>query len=347
MDTQPAPPSNTPSDSNSRLSKSDTQNIQRILKEIEEYSAYGDYIFRGEARFHDEIATGIRRAYKHLIEANHVSPDDIQVSLLAEAHSYTTQTDSVRLLSEVQHFGGITNLLDFTEDYRIALFFACEAHFLEEGRVIICQRATYPTVVPTVPLNRTIAQKSVFVSPPHGVVDADYSVTIPTETKIPMLEHLKALHGISGTAIYNDLHGFIKRQRNRREAEKAFLKAVDISQTASSAEALADQIKIAEDALKLLKGAASVDLYRHGYFALRGMYESMKGNYAEAVEWLDKAIGSGLDMPQLRYARGGALFFLERTSEAKADLHIALDWANQAEMDDVRDQVVDMLNDCV
>ena len=37
----------------------------------------------------------------------------------------------------VQHYSGETNLIDFTTDYFIALFFACDGHHDELGRVIL------------------------------------------------------------------------------------------------------------------------------------------------------------------------------------------------------------------
>ncbi len=40
------------------------------------------------------------------------------------------------MLVEMQHFGGKTNLIDFTTDYRVALFFACDGAHGECGRVV-------------------------------------------------------------------------------------------------------------------------------------------------------------------------------------------------------------------
>ena len=40
------------------------------------------------------------------------------------------------ILTDIQHYGGETNLIDFTRGYLIALFFACDGSFDEDGRII-------------------------------------------------------------------------------------------------------------------------------------------------------------------------------------------------------------------
>ena len=41
-------------------------------------------------------------------------------------------------LVRMQHFGGVTRLLDFTENYNVALYFACETNNKDVGEVLIC-----------------------------------------------------------------------------------------------------------------------------------------------------------------------------------------------------------------
>ena len=50
---------------------------------------------------------------------------------------YSAETTDFELLTEIQHYGGKTNLIDFTTDYLIALFFACDGHHDKDGRVIL------------------------------------------------------------------------------------------------------------------------------------------------------------------------------------------------------------------
>ena len=67
--------------------------------------------------------------------------DFFQNKNLEESQRYTDQTNEREILSQIQHFGGDTNLIDFTTDYLIALFFACDAAMKEDGRVILLQKS--------------------------------------------------------------------------------------------------------------------------------------------------------------------------------------------------------------
>ena len=67
---------------------------------------------------------------------------------------------------------------------------------------------------PPEPINRVVAQKSIFVRPSKGFIrpDGNDVITIPAEIKLPMLEYLQESHDISIETIYNDIHGFIRYQ---------------------------------------------------------------------------------------------------------------------------------------
>ena len=145
----------------------------------------------------------------------------VQQSNLEEAKKYTHETNEMTILTELQHYGAKTNLIDFTEDYLIALFFACDGNHLEDGRVILLERTEarnqYIYKPPHV-INRALAQKSVFVRPPEGYVQPDRVVVVPFCLKAPILDHLQKAHAISSATIYNDLHGYIRRTKIHREA---------------------------------------------------------------------------------------------------------------------------------
>ena len=42
---------------------------------------------------------------------------------------------------ELQHYGGKTTLIDFTQNIYIALFFACNGSFDENGRITLLSRS--------------------------------------------------------------------------------------------------------------------------------------------------------------------------------------------------------------
>ena len=66
--------------------------------------------------------------------------EEVQKRELDEAKEYTDETDELKILIEIQHFGGKTNLIDFTEDYCIAIFFASKGSPDKDGRVIFQNR---------------------------------------------------------------------------------------------------------------------------------------------------------------------------------------------------------------
>lgn len=147
--------------------------------------------------------------------------------MLEEAKKYLRRTSSnCELLVEMQHYGGKTNLIDFTTDRFVALFFACEQSASEDGR-IICQRKELLSSTikePPESINRVVAQSSVFVRPPEGFIKPDDNdiINIPSEIKLPMLEYLQEIHDISIETIYNDIHGFIRYQKDNMESYVEF-----------------------------------------------------------------------------------------------------------------------------
>ena len=141
---------------------------------------------------------------------------------------YLRRTDrDCEILVEMQHYGGKTNLIDFTTDHRVALFFACEKFSSEDGRIISQKGELIRPFIkePPEPINRVVAQSSVFVRPPEGFIGPNNNdvINIPSSLKIPMLEHLRTEYDVSTETIYNDIHGFITYQENHLEAYVAFL----------------------------------------------------------------------------------------------------------------------------
>ena len=131
------------------------------------------------------------------------------------------------ILTELQHYGGKTNLIDFTTDYFIAIYFACSGDPKRVGRVILLEKnedIENMIVRPRNPRHRIIAQKSVFLQPDKGYIEVpdDNIIFIPTKLKQPLLEYLRKFHDISTETIYNDIHGFIRYQNIHQNAYVQF-----------------------------------------------------------------------------------------------------------------------------
>ena len=207
--------------------------IREIIGEIEEKFAVGDYIYRGEPEDYGKISSNLYRQYVD-IEVDDFDIAVVQEEIVAEAKTYSHETnDRVEILAQLQHHGGKTNLIDFTTDYLIALFFACDGStsYGKDGRLILLEkteeRKEY-VLSPRNPQNRVIAQKSVFIEHPDGFLSPDDLdiITIPGHLKQQILGHLKKYHGISTETIYNDLHGFITNQSIHESAYTEFYRGL-------------------------------------------------------------------------------------------------------------------------
>ncbi len=208
--------------------------VDHILRKIEEKADTGEYIYRGESKHFETVSSNLYRVFlEHKdfdVEAEQLDIEVVQKGMLEEAKKYLRRTGSdCELLVEMQHYGGKTNLIDFTIDCFVALFFACEQFASENGR-IICQRKELlsPSIKePPEPINRVVSQKSIFVRPSKGFIDPseDDVINIPANIKVPMLEHLRTAHDISTETIYNDIHGFIRYQNDHLEAYVAFYRS--------------------------------------------------------------------------------------------------------------------------
>ena len=133
------------------------------------------------------------------------------------------------MLAELQHYGGKINLIDFTTDYLVALFFACDGNTDEDGRVIFLLKGEggdYDIWRPQTPSNRVNAQKSIFVQPHNGFVEPDKIAQIPKSIKLSMSNYLRNSHDITTETIYNDIHGFIRYRNIYQNASIEFRKGL-------------------------------------------------------------------------------------------------------------------------
>ena len=149
--------------------------------------------------------------------------------MLEDAKRYAEKGTNFEILTQLQHFGGKTNLIDFSTDYLVALFFACDGSFDEDGRILLLKeteviKKQYGVTTPRIPQNRVLAQKSKFVQPLEGIIDPSNEIDIPSSLKKPILDYLRKHHDISTETIYNDLYGFIINQNRHQSAYTEFFK---------------------------------------------------------------------------------------------------------------------------
>lgn len=241
--------------------KSSSKTIDDIINEIKSRSTDGNYIYRGEPKKYPKISSTLYREYfddKDInIDFEGFDLRNVQREMLSVAKKHIGEppqglfeslvvgqskrrfiekseqrsiidSDELEILTELQHYGGITNLIDFTTDYLIAIFFACVSLPTKNGRVILLKKSERMedemTIRPQNPRPRVIAQKSIFLYPPEGFINVSENdiVYIPSHLKQPMQKYLRNSHDISSETIYNDLHGFIRNQKVHYTANKEF-----------------------------------------------------------------------------------------------------------------------------
>ena len=215
--------------------------VNGILRKIEEKADTGEYLYRGEPEHYQEypyygkVSSNLYRVFlvdkEFDVEDEQFDIEEVQLEMLEIAKPFMRKTYSeIECLAEIQHYGGKTNLIDFSEDYLIALYMACHSSLNKDGRVITQRKELIDTYIknPYEPMNRVIAQKSVFVRHPKGFIQPndDDVINIPASLKIPMQEYLKKAHGIYTESVYNDVHGFIRHQSLKLETYRMTYKGL-------------------------------------------------------------------------------------------------------------------------
>ena len=213
----------------------DPTTVGEVLRKIEEKADTGEYLYRGEPEHYPEdpyygkVSSKLYRGFLERedfdVEAEHFDIEVVQEAMLSAARRFFRKTvQDFEILAEIQHYGGKTNLIDFTTDYLIALFMVCdrEESLGKDGRIILQEKELIDPYIaePYEPINRVIAQKSVFIRHPDGFIlpNEDGVINIPADLRKPMRKHLERYHDVSAERVYNDLHGFIKNQDIHLEA---------------------------------------------------------------------------------------------------------------------------------
>ena len=328
------------------------EDIQRrnreIISEIEEKSASGDYIYRGEPEDYGKVSSSLWRKYdiegqnfdieviqKEILSGakKHIGdlPQDFRIDLAASLNVTQGDTDETidfEILTEIQHYGGKTNLIDFTTDYLIALFFACDGYHEEDGRVILQKTEEIQNMIerPRNPRHRVIVQKSVFVRPPKGFINKPHEddvVIIPGDLKQWILQYLQQYHAISKATIYNDLHGFIKYQDIHGYAYTQFYTGYVCQKRGDEARTSKEKQEEYEKSIEHFTQAIKLEPSFFEAYHNRGVIYGQTGGYDRAIEDLNEAIRLHPGLAEAYYNRG-------ITYQGKDEINFAIEDFNKA-----------------
>ena len=337
----------------SNTSNDKPRKVQDIIREIERKSKGGGYIYRGERKCNPKVSSKLYRdfeietegfdielvqkemlaaAKKHTGDLPHDSRVDVMAppNVIAALTGETEEAIDFEILTEIQHYGGKTNLIDFTTDYFIALFFACDGRYDEDGRVILQKideiRDMDMIKHPRNPRHRVIVQKSVFIRPPRGFIEPDENdiVTIPANLKQQLLQHLRDYHGISTEVIYNDLHGFIRNQNIHGDAYTHFHRGFACQNRADEAPTPEEKQQQYAESIKHYTEAIKFKPDLDEAYNNRGNAYAKKGDFDNAISDYNTAIKLKPDNAKAYYNRGNTYYDKGEVDNAISDYNTAI-----------------------
>ena len=194
--------------------------------------------------------------------------------------------NSQDILATLRHYGGSTNLIDFTSDYRIALFFACDGALEKEGRIILFDTENEKPKIKTQvhkrrTHNRVIAQKSVFIESETGYLKSDEVriISIMSSLKPDILGYLKKYHAISTETVYNDIFGYIQHQEKYHTPYTEYY----LGLSAQDRKYIDKAIKHYTEAIKLKPDFAEAYYNRGNAHRSNGTYEEATKDFTKAI----------------------------------------------------------------
>lgn len=318
------------------------------------------FLFRGLSNEEYDIeASAWRRLPSEYNRSSHEEFLEINKLLIKEArmlghdHKNGRQLKDLEILSELQHLGAATCLIDFTYSAQIALWFACQPNSgnPSDGKVgaILNNPNTIEEITPKMleerdfdsffnapsqklwqpqlfrwqprHLNNRIAsQHSIFLLGGNQVIFPDEECIINTDCKEEILKSLETHSHITEKKLFPDLEGFARQHAHDKPFPvRDYMKLGD----------LAYQRQEYEEAILNYSKAIPWNPKDVNPYFWRGNAKVAIKKYIEAIDDFDEAIRIGSDEAAVYHIRGYAKSCLGRVKEAMADFHRGLQLAKQ------------------
>ena len=331
-----------------------TDTVEKFLNRTLKNCEGKHYLFRGTTKSHkgaDEINSSLYRWARDKINVVHENIFhekffhekyrllDMEKDILERVkRHFADSASNIEKLTDLQHFLGKTNLIDFSHNPYIALFFSCygdEEHHKEDGEFILLDSTKIMKKLDVVyedlksssapfsidPANTQFSQKrvtfqrSVFVYSPSGYINRDLCEfeKIPRNLKQPILDYLRKIHKIHPDTIYNDLIGFIANEKNYEKARVLLYDGLELYNENKYEGA----IEKYDDAIELNPIFAEA-------YTNRGIAKDDLEQYPEAIADYDKAIELNPNYAIAYNNRGVAKDKLGQYPEAMADYNKAI-----------------------
>ena len=229
---------------------------ERLINNINYECSPGKFIYRGTNKVfdksglvlhddNDRVSTGIYRTYNVLHNVRY-SAVNIEKEIVSRfKQHFKKDCKNIEILTDIRHFGGLTNLIDFSNSLLVALFFACTGRFDHCGEIITLRKGVFPKLDDIEYASKThkigiikpcktkrnrsriLAQESVFVHAPQGYIPITLvSYKIPANKKPACLKFLRDIHVINENYIFNDFSGYLKYVSNNKSAMAEYYKGL-------------------------------------------------------------------------------------------------------------------------
>ena len=292
--------------------------VKKLIDCLINKCSHGEHIFRGINRIYKgekEISSSLFREHeKDQVWNMYFSPKQAEREIIEKAKRlFPPNTSNVEILTDLRHYGGKVNFIDFTFDLYVALFFACNGTMKQDGQLVILKsddlyllgededinyEKNDNTVVLVRPIktsiswNRAIVQKSIFVYPPLGYIPKNQCIIIEIKRKYKpgILEYLKKFHDISSDTIYNDLIGFINNEKNYSSALIEFYKIIALMKKAELQINIENKTEKYEEVINAFDKFIKLNPYNANYYHNRGVAKMELGQYKEAIIDYNRAI---------------------------------------------------------
>lgn len=230
--------------------RGEDEEVRKLIESWLDMFPHERFIFRGQSSRWRITST----LYRSLLRVGKESdlPSIERRVLTAARYVNLPHAPESEIFANLQHFGGMTNYIDFTTRFTIALYFACKDNLENDGEVFIIRRDKFPIVYPIGPtprygstsncgcvavamavtslnFQRAMAQQGLFIRSNKGYIKsdnftrvdnlgedkkADFMVlTIEAEDKRNIIDYLKRTGAMEELIFFEDTMGIIERDK--------------------------------------------------------------------------------------------------------------------------------------
>lgn len=316
-----------------------------------------DFFFRGQSKKW-QVTSSLYRSLLEIGKGSCLLSVEKRI-LTAARYINFPHTPKSEIFADLQHFGGMTNYIDFTANLTTAMYFACKDNLENDGEVFMIRRGRFPIIYPigqvseekdynsryTVVamainqfnIQRAAAQRSLFIRSRNGCIDFDESarveklgvgetrdfmvLTIKAEEKRNILGFLRREGFLEEMTYFEDIMGVIERDKSY---EKPRAKKADILRKFDRYDNMEREIRRQRAVIQKMSADDKVTLPMNSphYYIGRILYS--RGCYEQALKEFLKAelCHKPQEMPPHLY------LFLASTYVRLEEYHRALEQLN-------------------